>query len=477
MLVEIAFLLLAAISGRLLLSRSPGPDSDPSGLLVGTAVYVASVAVLLVLGLPARPSTGILLTLTVAVLAAASRSGRPRWSSLRPRRRTALAGSLVLVTGAVFHPLRLVRDATDASAHLAYGARLQEGTLVLSDVGVKRGLSFGAIEAVGVFGGDVAVMGVVPAFGAAGLLAVYAIVRSGDVAGDSGCILGLIAVAVVATNARFITNLVLIGPHLVIAFWMLLLIAVLASAKDDDDSRPAWARLITLAALALAVGAARGEGALLVVLAALPFLAHFDGAGARPREVRAVAVGLLIWLIPYHSDRFTSVPEFEGLGMIALALGLLLATLRPVVRMLGRVRPVGLALTVSWAALLALLIIDFDRTTRSIVATAANVALDVGGWGVGLLLMITLAFTVRWISRAPLPMRMGLLLGSFLPAHLLLGTLTGASFRIGEGSSLNRMLFHVYLVLVVAVSAAILRMVVNGESDERQGLEHGRGAG
>ncbi len=72
---------------------------------------------------------------------------------------------------------------------------------------------------------------------------------------------------------------------------------------------------------------------------------------------------------------------------------------------------------------------------------------------------------------------MRLLLGSFFPAHLLLGMLDGEGYKIGEESSLNRMLFHMHSVLFVAVSAALLRMVVDGESDAHRGLEHDGGTG
>ena len=82
--------------------------------------------------------------------------------------------------------------------------------------------------------------------------------------------------------------------------------------------------------------------------------------------------------------------------------------------------------------------------------------------------MTAIAIVVRIVSRSPLPMRTGLLVGAFLPVHLLLGLITGEGYAIGEGSSLNRMIFHIYPVLVVAVSAAVLRMMV---ADEEEALE------
>ena len=471
MLTELAFLLLVAVAGRLSIVRGPASHVDPSGLLVGTALYVTAVAGLLIVGLPGRPVAAVLITLSVGAVLTASRQrsmGSLRWAlvGLRPHRRTVVAVMAVVATGAAFYPLRLVRDATDAGRHLAVGAGLHDGTFALADVSVKGGLSFGAIEAIGFLAGDVAVMGIVPAFGVAGLLSAFAIVRSVDRAGDAGRWLGLITVAVLATNARFLTNLVLIGPHLVVAFWLLAMVATLARS-EGEGARSNVARWVALGALALAVSAARGEGALLVVPAAVPFLVPFGVGLARPADVRAVALGLLLWVVPYHTAALSVLPTRDGLLTITLGVLLLLATVGPVQRRLGRLPLVGLALSLSWVALAGFFVIEADGMLRRIVSTFANVALDVGGWGVGLLLIVVLAAVVRLITREPLPFRAGLLLGTFLPSHLILGILTGESYAIGEGSSLNRMIFHVYPVLVVAVGAAILRMF-REETDEAQ---------
>lgn len=149
-----------------------------------------------------------------------------------------------------------------------------------------------------------------------------------------------------------------------------------------------------------------------------------------------------------------------------LGIGLLIATVPAVRHALDRLRVVGLAHVVPWVGLAAFFVLDPGGTIRRLVSTAANVALDVGGWGVGLLLIVVIAVAVRIVSRSALPLRSGLLLGTFLPIHLMLGLLTGEGYAIGEGSSLNRMIFHIYPVLVVAVSAAVVRMMV--ADDEQQ---------
>ena len=467
MLVELAFLLLVAVIGRLVMGVAGMPDVDPSGVIVGTAAYGATVALLLVVGAPPLPLVAMGISLAVALLLASGRgswSAGFAWSSVRPGRRTVTSVTLVLVIAASFHPLRLVRDATDAGSHLRYAALLQDGSLVISDVGFKRGVTFAAIEAVGVLAGDVAVMGVLPAFGVAALLSIYGMVRSLDPSGPSGRLLGLIAVAVIATNARFLTNLMLIGPHLVVAFWLLLLMVLLAGSLAESGPYVDRTRWVALGALTVAVTAARGEGVVLVILAALPFLIPGRDRATRIGDVRAVAVGLLIWLVPYHTDRFTTLPDDNGAATIALAVLFAALCVRPVARLLTRLPAVGLALAGAWGLLLVMAVMQPQAVIRRLISTAANVALDVGGWGVGLLLMIAIAGAVRLVSREPLPMRAGLLLGAFLPAHLLVAIFGSEGLHIGEGSSLNRMLFHAYPVLVVATVMAVHRMHRDAEA-------------
>ena len=469
MLVELAFLLLVAVIGRLLMGAAGMPDVDPSGVVVGTAVYGATVALLLVVGTPPLPLVAMGISLAVALLLASgggSWSARLALSSVRPDRRTITSVLLVIVTGAVFHPLRLVRDATDAGPHLRYAALLHDGSLMIGDVGFKRGATFAAIEAIGVLAGDVAVMGVLPAFGMAALLSVYGIVRSLAPAAPSGKILGLIAVAVIATNARFITNLVLIGPHLVVAFWLLLLMAVLTASAARRGRFGEPARWLTIAALTIAIAAARGEGAILVVLAAAPFLVPDRDRAARLGDVRAVAVGMLLWLVPYHTDRFAMLPDSNGAATIAVAVLFAALCIRAVARLLARIPAVGIALFGAWGLLLAMAVVEPAGVIRRLISTAANVALDVGGWGVGLLLMIVIAGAVRVVTRSPLPLRAGLLLGAFVPVHILIAIFGAEGLNIGEGSSLNRMLFHAYPVLVVATVMAVLRMHREEERDE-----------
>jgi hypothetical protein len=273
---------------------------------------------------------------------------------------------------------------------------------------------------------------------------------------DHGRFFGLVAVAIVLTNARFLTDLAVIGPHLLVALWLLLLLALLAETKPPSTI----ARPILIGAVALALGASRPEGALLVVLAALPHLVRQSDPQRRLHHVRAAAFAVFAWQLAHRTDGLTTVPQLDGFAMIALTVALATMTVPVIARLVGRVPAVGLAIAGAWVALLIVLLLHPDAVIRSLIATVANVALDVGGWGVGFLLLAALAILVRLLSRRPLPLRAGLLVSAFLPVHLMLPVLasaSGDSYRIGQSDSLNRMLFHIFPLLVVAVSIAVLR--------------------
>jgi hypothetical protein len=330
------------------------------------------------------------------------------------------------------------------------------------------GVAFPALEAIGVVSGDVVAVGLLPAFGVAGLMCVYAIVRAhgsravGAGAGGTVRWVALVATAIVLTNAQFLVHVVAIGPHLVVAFWVLLLAAVAADPSCVSGAR----RSLVVFSLATALTAARPEGAILVALVMAPALASAPGdLRIRSRDLGFSGLAVVLWQVPHRSEGFKTMPDGEGLALVVLG-GLLLVLSAPsVLRRIGRIPIVGLGLAGAWSALVAAFALDAGLITRSLIATTANVALDVGGWGVGLLLLTVIALTARGVVGERFPLRSGLLLGAFLPVHMVIVFLTGSAYRIGQSDSLNRMLFHLLPLLVVATSVAILR----GETASSEG--------
>lgn len=464
MAVELGFLLSFAVVGRMV-ALSEQNSSDPSGAVTGSAVYAAVVATTIALGVPLRPTTAAAVTLALAAAMAVSEASRPvlkvrlwraRWS-----RSWLLATVSVLGIATVASPFRLVRDSGDSGSYLSLGARIAEGSLQMADVPDKRRVAFPALEAIGFVSGDVVTVGLLPALGAAGLMSVYAIVRAygsrevSDV--ESGSVVpwaAFVASAIVLTNPQFLVHVVLIGPHLVVAFWLLLLAAVAA-----DPSRASGAgRSLVVFSLAIALTAARPEGAILVALAMAPALASTScDVRIRSHDLRFAGLAIVLWQVPHRTDGLESLPGAEGLALIALGVLLLLLSPSSVLRRIRRLPVVALGLAGAWVAFVAAFVLDPGRMARSLIATAANVALDVGGWGVSLLLLTVIALTARAVVGGRFPLRSGLLLGAFLPVHFVIVFLTGSAYRIGQSDSLNRMLFHLVPLLVVATTVAVIQ--------------------
>ena len=473
MAVELGFLLAFAVVGRIV-ALSERNTGDPSGVITGSAVYAAVVATTLALGVPLRPTTAAAVALALAAAMAVSKGLRPvpKVSSWRPRwsRSWLLATGSVLGVATVVSPFRLVRDSGDAGSYLSLGARIAEGSLQMVDVPEKRGVAFPALEAIGFVSGDVVAVGLLPALGAAGLMSVYAIVcahgrrKGSDVAPD-GVVrwAAFVASALVLTNPQFLVHIVLIGPHLAAAFWLLLLAAIAAEPSRVSGAR----RSLVVFSLATALATGRPEGAILVALVMAPALASASGdLRIRSHDLRWAGLAVVLWQVPHRSDGFEVLPNAEGLMLIALGGLLLLLSAPSVLRRIGRLPIVGLGLAGAWLALAAAFALDSGLVTRSLVATAANVALDVGGWGVGLLLLTVIALATRAVVSERFPLRSGLLLGAFLPVHLVIVFLAGGTYRIGQSDSLNRMLFHILPLLVVATAVAILRGETASIEDE-----------
>lgn len=471
MAVELGFLAAFAITGRLL-TYSVKNAGDPSGVITGSALYASVVAMTIALGAPLQPTAAVAVAVTLAAAVAVIRATHPDRPnrSRRPRlsRSWVLAVGSVLGIAAVASPFRLVRATGDAASYLFLSARIAEASLRVADVPEKRGVAFPALEAIGVVGGDVVAVGLLPAFGAAGLMSVYAIVRAHatreGLVGVDGAVrwAAVVASALVLTNSQFLVNVVNVGPHLVVAFWVLLLAAVAADSSRVSGAR----RSLVVFSLATALAAARPEGAILVALVMAPALASASGdLRIRSRDLRCAGLAVVLWQAPHRSDGFEILPSAEGLMLITLGGLLLLLSAPSVLRRIERLPIVGLGLAGAWSAFVAAFALDAGPMTRSLVATAANVALDVGGWGVGLLLLTVIALTARAVVGGPFPLRSGLLLGAFLPVHMVIVFLTGSVYRIGQSDSLNRMLFHLVPLLVVATTVALLR----GETESSEG--------
>ncbi len=211
----------------------------------------------------------------------------------------------------------------------------------------------------------------------------------------------------------------------------------------------------------------RVENVLLVALMLTTRIGLPDGADpTRLRTTRmAIAVagtaglthqGVILALYRSAGQSLTR----SSLGLAAIAAGLVVAAilLRPLVR--ARILPVRWALPALLAANVGYAALDLRGFATSVTATLQNLFFWEGGWGALPPLMLGLAITAVVATRG---LRDGdddtaVLLSFCLAAAMLLfftGYLREVPFRAGGGDSLNRQLFHLVPLALLAIGRAI----------------------
>ena len=252
-----------------------------------------------------------------------------------------------------------------------------------------------------------------------------------------------------------------VNGHAVVA--LLLLTAVLRLSEDAGRLRDDVPFLLTIAALVVL----RVENLLLIaLLLSSPLsISPQSGAGQLRRVRGALAVagtvgvahqGTVITL--YLSAQQT--PSHSVLGMAAVSIGLIALALSAPLLVRRRLLPLrGAAL-----ALLALnvmyAVLDPASFAVSARATAQNLFMWQGGWGIHPPLLLALIVTAALIGHLLPEDRTAIvpLLHFCVSAALLLfftAFLREVPFRTGAGDSLNRQLFHLAPLCMLAIGRAI----------------------
>ena len=264
------------------------------------------------------------------------------------------------------------------------------------------------------------------------------------------------AVALALSSAQMITMSRYVNGHTLVALWLLVLISALASA--EEPRRYLWDLKTSIPAHLAVVGIvlARVEGMLLVGLV----LAAFSSSGSARGHVRrlwfSLAAATGVWyalathlfladgqrppgallvspllvaaclLAPYLSER---LPARFGLGALVAA-GLLLGTFGYAV-----LEPLGFR--------------------RSLSATWTNLTVS-GGWGLSFLVTLAAAGLALLHSRHlydPVLRRVWYVVAGFIPLALIAAWLREGAYRVGQGDSLNRMLVHIFPLLVLLAAS------------------------
>lgn len=272
-------------------------------------------------------------------------------------------------------------------------------------------------------------------------------------------VVGLIAL--MASTHFFWVMTTYINSHAVVA--LLLLAAYLRLNTAGGGRLDDLPLLVAVSALVVL----RVENLLLIAaLLTMPAAMGRDPTlGSRLRSVRgsltaAGVTGLVHQAIVLNFYRSAEQsPSISTIGMIAAAVGLVVVALAAPQLVRGRILPSRWTVPVLVAANLTYAVVDTNGFARSVLATLNNLFAWRGGWGILPPLIVGLVLAAIALRDPTEPGEDFAALLSFLFAAALLLFFTSflreAPFRIGAGDSLNRQLFHLLPLCLLAVGQAI----------------------
>lgn len=428
-------------------------------LPLGVAVYVLSVLPLLVVGTPAAPALPALALANLLALARVLRTP----VALRPPSIPIGLAALGVVGGvvALTRLVPLVNVTADSFAYLTVAGLLERGDVASASPFLleSRVLATGALHALAP--GEPYLRSITPLLAVATAALLWLLVREGvgarpDAPWWPWAAAG--AVALLATNHRFVFNAFYVNGHLMIAVWVLVLAAVVWRTDRAPGSFSVGDAGLA-ATMASAITVTRPEGLLLALVVLLPTALDPRASVAGRRVLLAgTAATSLLWhggvvgLAWADADR--SIPT-STTGLTVLAGGLVLwAIALPLV---DRATPRRALLVVhlgAWLGLAALTVRDPSILYDSATATARNVLWE-GRWGSSLLLLAAL-LVIGFALRRPAGERpLVFVLTTSVPFLLLLALLREGAYRVGPGDSLNRMLLHFFPVALLALALLV----------------------
>ena len=471
MIIELLSVLAILVGGCLLLRAGGirGWGLAPLGFIAGTATFVIIGLFQVVTGLPTTP---VLTTVLVVVLPALwwlyrHLDGHDVFVRLGQAVHTVLTVALLVI---VLRGANLVSWHVDSFRYVMTGALLADGNyraLVSENLLTKRLLAVPILHTPATLADEYYLRSLVPLLALSiigGLVWLYWHGVKDRVGSVALITFGVMGVALLVTNNRFVFHAFYINGHL---FFAAMLLAVAGSAWLLATKRalpaPALLTLLLVAVPALVV--TRPEASIVAGIALLPFVV--SGKVALAHRIAALAVlggSIALW----HGFiavilRGESLP-FSAMG--GLALGVLMLLLIPVLLWRALPRWSGLILVSAeillWLALIALAVRDPAILRTSLRATAENVIFGAGSWGLSLVILAALGAGVLVLLKVQDQVFLRYPLTTFVPLAFLFAYLRDSPYRVGDGDSLNRMLIQVVplatLYVIVAMACSDWRL-------------------
>lgn len=435
-----------------------------AALPLGAAGVVTAELVLLTTSWPiASPPVALAVAALSAIGVAARRGGLSAVTESIRSARVALgvaAAALVLVT-AVTVSVPLTNVTPDSFRYLTIarllavdaGASSIEAALLQSrGIGVAVLHGLGTIEI-----GYVRPLAPMLALSAAVML--WALVRAGtsSLGPETASWLAGVSTLAMVANHRYAYNALYLNGHMMVLVWVLVMVGTGLWVMRDTVAATSRT-LVTIGLVTTGVVCTRPEGVFVVGLLVLPLLV----AREVPSQWRRWVLGLLgiataVWHLGVLFRSALGVADGPGVsiwgtGMLGLVL-VLTAVLPPWWDgRLGR-RPLVVTHSLAWVGLAALTVSDPSVLVESIEATLQNVA-GAGRYGLSLVLVAVLLLAVAVVRHVQGEQILLFPLFTYVPLVLVLAYLREGAYRVGPGDSLNRMLLHLFPLLVLGLALA-----------------------
>lgn len=266
----------------------------------------------------------------------------------------------------------------------------------------------------------------------------------------------LLPVALTVSSPQMVTMGRYVNSHMLVALWLLVLVAALLASEQ-----PEWfpRRLsVPLPAQLAIVGIvlARVEGLLLVALV----LVAFSPSGRSEQLLRRLWFTLAAvsggWYALAAFVYMSAGQRPPGALLVSPVL-VLLFTLAPWLscRLPERAGPRSLVAAGLLAGVAGYAASESDAFLYSVSSTWANIT-TAGGWGISFAVVLAAAGLALLHSRQlldPALLRIWYIVAFFVPLSMVAAWLRDGPYRVGQGDSLNRMLVHVFpLLVLLAVS-------------------------
>lgn len=466
-MMEAAILAIVLLNGWAVLRACglKGWGLLPLGFLAGTFLIVVLGAVLVVAGLPTRPSVILGLASLLALVLLAWRRANFTGSGLA----TLLLG-LITLTGlvAILRANHLVSYHIDSFRYLTASGLLVEDAYSLASMNLleKRLLAAPVMHSLAWLYGEQYVRSFSPLLMLALLGAIAWFARRGFqpatgtfLEGRGAAVAIGMGILLLVTNNRVVWNSFYVNDHLFFAAafvpacalgWLL--------ARGRSDLVPG---LVALSALGLAgLVVTRPEGFIAGAFALLPMLVQ----GSIPTWVRTTLLGAYglstsLWFgyVAMVSRGFSGEIPLHTSGPLVVGIVALAG--------IGALRWLGTALErrsslvtfelFLWLGLAVFTLRESAILMRSLEATYENVVAGEGAWGSSLVVLTLLVFFVILFNRDRSLAYLRFPVTAFVPTFFLIAYLQDSAYRVGHGDSLNRMLVQVVPLAVLYLLAAL----------------------